>query len=201
MLNDKRNYLIPKELIRSIPTICIFLFSTLAFTVFCEDVTEPFSIGVSLNYLEVDLQYVSGGRYLAWWIFDAVPGDTIGMTDEVAVHLLNGSNVMVDILGAVYDHPDSGTSDTLWTRWKVGSVGSVDTMGFRFASYPVIYGADIRDAVTILSTPVLIESGLPVGEDRFLYAWLILPTEGVEGEHHRLLSTITLIPSVAPPFR
>lgn len=187
-----------RELVGSIFLFSFLIFSAFSSFVFGEELSEPFSISVSINYLDFELRYVSGVPYIAWWIVDISPGDTAGMTDEEAVHLINRSNIPVDIFCSVFDNTDSLTIDTLWTRWKVGTVGGVDTMGFRLASYNARFGADIRDGVVILSSPILVESDLPVGENRFLYAWLLLPIEGTIGERHRLVSRITLTPSIGP---
>ncbi len=176
----------------------VFLLFVLVSCVSAQDAVEPFGINVSINYLSLDLLQISGGSYYAWFVSGVDPGDTFGMTLDEAVHLVNGSNIPVDILSDIADFPDSATSDTLWTPWTVWTYGGIDTFGFRWASSPVHVVPPFGEAVSVYSSPHEIDYNVPVGDDRYLLGWIILPTEGEYGERHRLKSQIIITPAFVP---
>lgn len=165
---------------------------------FAQSSVEPFSIDVTVNYIELDLQTVGGYSYFAWWVSEVFFGDTIGMDVSEAVHLINGSNVPVDLFSDIIDYPDSTTSDTLWTLWEIALHGGRDSVGFRWASEPTLTIPPFSEAQVILSTSSLVENEIPAGENRYLFGWLLAPTEGDVGERHRLLSNITITPAMVP---
>ena len=159
----------------------------------------PFSISVTVNFIEMNIENVTGGEYTSWWVFDVSPGDTGAMVTSDIVKFINGSNIAMDLFSEVWDDPDSTTIDTLWPIWTTSTVGAVDTFGFRWASYPSLPSApNISESRVILSTSSIVEADIPAREDRFLYAWLLLPTDGIVGERHRLLSRITISPAITP---
>ena len=161
--------------------------------------SPSFTIDVMVNYLEINLEHLSGGDYSAWWVVDIGPSDTASMEYSEMVKFVNGCNVAVDILSSVRDDPDSTSPDTLWLPWTAAPFAAVDNFEFRWASYPSPpTSPNITDSRTILSTPNIVESDVPSGANRYLHAWLMVPTDGVRGERHRLSSRIIVTPSVTP---
>ena len=157
---------------------------------------EPFSISVTLNYIDFELWDIHDAGYPGWWVGELEPGDTAGMSSAEAVHLVNRSNIAVDIAASARDYPDSTTMDTLWEPWEIDSFAGIDSFAFRWAIYPDHVAPDFADAVPALFTAQPVEDGVPAGEDRYLYAWLLVPFEGDSSEHHRLISEILLTPSI-----
>jgi len=164
---------------------------------FGQDAIEPFAIQVTVNYLDMELQEIGGATYLAWHIYGVNPGDTAAMELGEAVHLVNNCNVLVDLFSTVRDFPDSGTADTLWMPWEVWTIGGVDTCGFRWASEAIHAVPPFSNGVPIYTASTPVEADIPAGEDRYLFAWLLLPTDGEYGEQHRLISEILITPAIA----
>lgn len=161
--------------------------------------SRSFTIDVAVNYLEIDLEHIFGGDYSAWWVVDIGPGDTASMEYSEIVRFVNGCNVAVDILSSVRDDPDSTSPDTLWLPWTAATHPAADSFEFHWASYPSPPTSPaLVDSRTILSTPGIVESDVPSGANRYLHAWLMVPTDGVRGERHRLSSRIIVTPSVTP---
>ncbi len=161
--------------------------------------SASFTIDVTVNYLELDLEHLSGGSYSAWWVIDIGPGDTASMAYSELVKFVNGCNVAVDILSSIRDDPDSTSPDTLWPTWTAAPFVAVDSFEFHWASYPSPPTSPaLADSRTILSTPSIVESDVPSRANRYLHAWLMLPTDGIRGERHRLSSRIIATPSVEP---
>ncbi len=170
----------------------------LVFSLFAQEATAPFEIDVTVNYIDLELRTTGGSPYIAWWISMVGSGDTVGMELGEVVHLINRSNVNVDLYSTIIDSPDSASSDTLWPVWEVAPFGGHDSIGFRWASLIDLLIPPFSTGQTILSSPSLVELTIPSGENRYLYGWFIAPTEGEPGERHRLLSTITLTPAMVP---
>jgi len=162
---------------------------------------DPFSINITVDYLEIQLLDNFDNPYDYWWIFEVAPGDTVGMTYGQVVHLVNNCNVPVDIVSTVEDSPDTTTIDTIWTPWTAWVTAGTDEFVFLWACYSTHVMPDLADANIVLSSSSNIENGVLPGEDRYLYAWLFLPLDGIEGERHRLISTIQVMPSGFTPAR
>ncbi len=175
-----------------------FLIFITPYTCLSQEAIEPFSIDVTVNYIDLYLETVGGTTYLAWWISDVDFGDTIGMEISEVVHLINGSNVQVDLYSTIVDYPDSTSSDTLWPIWEIAPFGGHDSVGFRWASEPALLIPPFEDAQIILSSSSFVESDIPEGENRYLIGWFLAPVEGETGESHRLRSNIMITPSMIP---
>lgn len=186
------------------PQTCFVLFSIIILIAFsplssfAQETEEPFSINVTINHIDLDLQTTGGMTYFAWWIPSAEVGDTVGMGLSEVIHLVNGSNIPVDIFSEISDYPDEMTSDSLWDTWAIGTHGGLDTIGFRWASLTTLAVPPFSAGQVILSTSSSVEIGVPAGENRYLYGWFLGPTEGAHGETHRLLSTIAITPAMTP---
>lgn len=163
-----------------------------------QEATAPFAIDVTINFIDLELRTTGGSPYFAWWLSRVGNGDTVGMELGEVVHLINRSNVNVDLFSTIIDSPDSSTLDTLWPIWAVTPFGGQDSIGFRWASLIDLLIPPFSAGQTILSSPSLVELTIPAGENRYLYGWFLAPTEGEPGERHRLLSTITLTPAMVP---
>jgi len=183
---------------------CFVLFSVIILIAFtplpslAQEAEEPFSINVTINHIDLDLQTTGGMTYFAWWIPSAEVGDTFGMGLSEVVHLVNSSNIAVDIFSEIVDDPDEMSSDTLWDPWAIGVHGGLDTIGYRWASLTALAVPPFSAGQVILSTSSSVETGVPAGENRYLYGWFLGPTEGAHGETHRLLSTIMITPAMTP---
>ena len=190
---SRYTHLNPFVLFSIIILIAISSVSSLA-----QEAEEPFSINVTINHIDLELQTTGGMPYVAWWIVPVEPGDTVGMVLSETVHLINNSNMPIDILSEIVDYPDEMTSDTLWDSWEIGVHGGLDTVGFRWASLTGLAVPPFSAGQVILSTASPVENSVPAGENRYLYGWFLAPLEGAHGETHRLLSTIMITPAMTP---
>ncbi len=165
--------------------------------------SDDFSITITVNYLEFDLQYIAGGNYLAWWASSVSLGDTTSTDYDQIVKLVNRSNIPIDVYFEVSDNPDSTSPDTLWDSWSPSIIPGVNAFVLRWAPYsspPV--APEFADSRIVSSTPTLIDENVFAGTNRYLYGWFVAPTEGVMGERHRLLGRFTIAPSagLSPDF-
>ncbi|MCK5833684.1 hypothetical protein KAH81_08445 [bacterium] len=179
--------------------LLLTLFFLLLTPIFAQ--SDVFSINITINYIEISLEYISGGNYIAWWISDLVPGDTAITDFDELVKVINRSNISVDILCSAWDAPDSTTIDSLWPIWTISEDAGIDTFALLWASYntpPV--SPNFADAQSVFETPIRIENNITSGEERYFNGWFIAPIEGYAGERHRLQTRFTAVPSVIPGY-